>query len=272
MIWIGEKRNVFLTSDSLFDPYVIFVGVGVFLAIISFDIFFKKNHLKKGMATDYEIVFVFSTAIGLICAILFQNLYDLIENPSSYQWTWGMTFFGGLIGGIGAFFLFWFFHLRKKYPNSIVAAATIEGAGLPLAHGIGRIGCTVDGCCYGISIPMDSPFYWMGMTFPDTDGVKVYPTQLFEAIFLILLSIVLFYLAFRKRRTITLPIYFISYGIFRFLIEFIRGDHRGSFVPGITPSQFWAILLFVIGVVVLVFLILKKKTHLSDWDIQKEEK
>ena len=260
-----------LTSTSVFDPYAIFVAVGVFLALFFLDLFFRKNHLKKGMSTDYEILFVIAIAIGFVSAILFQNLYDLIENPSTYAWTWAMTFFGGLIGGLASFFLGWFLFLRKKYPASMAAVTTIAGAGIPLAHGIGRIGCTVDGCCYGKAIPTDSPFYWMGMTFPETNGVKVYPTQLFEAIFLILLAGILYYFAFRKKTTLTLPIYFISYGVFRFCIEFLRGDHRGSFIPGITPSQFWAIFLFIIGVIYLILLIVKKKIHLSDWNIQRDE-
>ena len=54
-------------------------------------------------------------------------------------------------------------------------------------------------------------------------------------------------------------IYLLSYGIFRFLIEFLRGDHRGIFIPGISPSQFWAILFFLGGVVYLILLLVQKK-------------
>lgn len=261
---------MFLASNFTFDPYPILIGTGVLLALLSLDIFFRKNHMKKGMSTDYEIVLVIASAVGIVCAILFQNLYDFIESPSTYQWNWGMTFLGGLIGGIITFFVGWFFFLRKKYPHSIYAVAVIEGAGIPFAHGFGRIGCTLDGCCYGVAIPSDSPFYWMGMTFPETNGVKVYPTQLLEAIFLFILAFVLFYLAFKKKSTLTFPIYFISYGIFRFMIEFLRGDHRGSFLPGISPSQFWSLVLFVIGIVSLVYLIIKKKISLDDIDLQRE--
>ena len=51
----------------------------------------------------------------------------------------------------------------------------------------------------------------------------------------------------------------ISYGVFRFLIEFLRGDHRGNLIPGISPSQFWAIIIFLGGIAYLVLLLLSKK-------------
>ena len=51
-----------------------------------------------------------------------------------------------------------------------------------------------------------------------------------------------------------MSVYVISYGIFRFCIEFLRGDHRGELVTGISPSQFWSILMVVIGVALIFFI------------------
>ena len=47
-----------------------------------------------------------------------------------------------------------------------------------------------------------------------------------------------------------MTVYLIGYGFWRFMIEFIRGDveERGKFVPGLTPSQFWSILMILGGV------------------------
>ena len=44
----------------------------------------------------------------------------------------------------------------------------------------------------------------------------------------------------------------ISYGVFRFIIEFYRGDERGQ-LQGLSPSQYWCIALLV-GAIVLFFL------------------
>ena len=259
-----------LPADFTFDIYPIIVAIGVLLALFVFDQYFKKAHIKKGISTDYEILFVVSAAIGFIFAILFQNLYDFIKDPSSYKWTWAMTFFGGFVGGVATFFIGQRLFIHKKHPYSMVPTTIIAGGGIPLAHGIGRIACTLDGCCYGAVIPEDSPFYWMGIEFRTKPGVKVYPTQLMEAIFLLILAAILITLAFKKNSLLTLPIYCISYGIFRFLIEFLRGDKRGAFIPGLTPSQFWALLLLATGIVYLILVIHSKKTHLEDYSDKLE--
>lgn len=256
-----------ILADFTFDAYPFIIMAGVILALVIIDFYFRKKNLKKGMSTDYEILFTVAAGFGFIFAILFQNLYDFIEKGDKYQWTWAMTFFGGLIGGVVTFLIGQRLFLHKKYKNSMVPVSIICGGAIPLTHAIGRIACTIDGCCYGKVIEEGSPFYWMGIEFATTPGVKVYPTQLWEAIFLLILSTILIVVAFKKDTLITLPIYCIAYGIFRFLIEFVRGDHRGSFIPGLTPSQFWALLLLVGGVIYLAILIKNKKIYLKDWDI-----
>lgn len=261
-----------LPADFTFDIYPIIVAVGVVIALVIFDLFFRKKNLKKGMATDFEILFTISAAIGVVFAILFQNLYDFIEDPSHYEWTWAMTFFGGLVGGVGTFFAGYFLFLRKKYPTALAPVTLIAGGCVPFAHGIGRIACTMDGCCYGMTLTEDNPFYWIGVVFRTTEGRVVVPTQLFEAVFLLSLSAILIYIAFKKETLLTMPTYMISYGIWRFLIEFLRDDHRGNFIPGITPSQFWAIALFIGGVVYLILLLRSKKTHMRDYELPYNEK
>ena len=241
--------------------YPLLIGLGLISALILLEIFFRKCHLKKGTATDYELYITLSAMFGIVSAALFQNLYNFIENPSDYHFTWAMTFFGGLVGGVLCFFFLYFVFLRKKRPNSLPYLFCIAGGAIPLAHGFGRIGCFLAGCCYGKSVSSDSMWYWMAMKFVTTED-KVIPTNLIEAVFLFLLASILLYFAFSKKSRLTLPLYCICYGIFRFLIEFLRGDDRGDFVMGISPSQFWAIVLFLIGVVYLSYLILGKKTCL----------
>lgn len=261
-----------LPIDFDFELYPFAVGIGVVAALLLLEFFFRKANIKKGLSTDFEILVVVAAAVGFIFAILFQNLYDFIEDPSHYQWTWAMTFFGGFVGGVVTFFGGYLLFMRKKHPYSIAPMTILAGGGIPLAHAFGRVGCTLEGCCYGNPLDPSSPFYWMGVEFRTTPGVKVWPTQLMEAIFLFILAGILLMLAFKKKTLLTLPIYCISYGVFRFLIEFLRGDHRGDFIPGITPSQFWALLLGIGGIVYLVVLLVLKKTHLEDFPVELNEK
>ncbi|MBP5209303.1 MAG: prolipoprotein diacylglyceryl transferase, partial [Clostridia bacterium] len=56
------------------------------------------------------------------------------------------------------------------------------------------------------------------------------------------------FLLLRFRYRHNLALYLVSYGVFRFFIEYLRGDYRGSFIAGISPSQFWSILMVAAGV------------------------
>ena len=48
-----------------------------------------------------------------------------------------------------------------------------------------------------------------------------------------------------------MTVYLIAYGIFRFILEFWRADDRGALIGSISPSQFWSILMVVLGVAII---------------------
>ena len=111
---------------------------------------------------------------------------------------------------------------------------------ITIGHAFGRIGCFFAGCCYGDYT--DSIF---GVVFPapGCPDYPVHPTQLYEATFLFIICGICAYLAMKKNFRYTFCIYLGAYGVFRFFLEFVRGDHRGELVAGITPSQFWSIVM-----------------------------
>lgn len=235
-----------MLPDIGFDVYPIFIVLAVFSALVCFELYCKRRNKDRDFISTTELVVIFSAIVAVITAILFQNLYDFIENPQEYHWTWAMTFFGGIFGGVATYLVVYFLYLRKKYGPHLKEMTIIAGMAIPLAHAIGRIGCVLDGCCYGIET--DSIF---GIQFKTTD-TKVYPTNLFECIFLFILAGILIYLCFARFYQYSLQTYMICYGAFRFGIEFIRGDHRGNLIPGLSPSQFWAMLLFIGGILYLI--------------------
>ena len=155
--------------------------------------------------------------------------------------TSGFVFYGGLIGALLC-------ALLAKKIHKIDVAALLRSCifFLPLAHGFGRIGCFLGGCCYGI--PYDG---WLAVTFPDDVGIPEpltrFPVQLVESALLICLAIVLFILAYRGKDRRTISIYLIAYAIIRFVLEYLRADAaRGSFLF-LSTSQ-WISILIVIAV------------------------
>lgn len=233
--------------------YGILVGVGVLACFIVFWLLARHDKVDPAYVNFISVVGVVSVAAGFGFAALFQSLYDYISDPSSgFRYT-GLTFQGGLIGG-AAVFLILVFAFRKKFKGKITDIISSVPLGILLGHSIGRVGCFMAGCCYGR--PTDSR---IGVSFIDPAtgehmAEKVIPTNLIEAIFLFIAFVVLLIIYLKKRHPYNLPIYMILYGIFRFVIEFFRGDERGSFVPGLSPSQFWSLLMVVAAIPIIILL------------------
>lgn len=229
------------------DSYTLCIILGVIVAFINVIIYLKKQKFNKRNVLDMLICGCFAIAFGLIFAILFQNLYDFIANPKAYKWSFKMTFFGGLIGGVIAY-LITYYLLNRKWNNDIKAILIVAPSAITLAHAFGRFGCFLAGCCYGKETSSN-----LGIYFPNI-ATKVYPTQLYEMVFLLLLSAILLFLTYKFNFKYTFVIYLVSYSIFRFLIEFIRGDDRGFSLWGLSPSQIISIILFLISIPLYFFL------------------
>ena len=90
----------------------------------------------------------------------------------------------------------------------------------------------------------------------ETGGLteKVIPTNLIEAVFLFIVFGILIAVYLKKAHPYNLPLYMILYGIFRFVIEYFRDDDRGEFVPGMSPSQFWSVILVIGGAILIPIL------------------
>ena len=235
----------------IIDSYSLMMFLGIIGAFLLFYLY-NKNKADIKYILDVLLVACFAIGFGLGGALLLQILFDLIKGDQ--ELTWSMTFYGGLAFGVASFLLIYKYFIVKRHPetNIIKNVYIIAPASITIAHGIGRIGCFLAGCCYGIET--DS---FLGVKFPGMTN-PVYPTQLFEAAFLIILSFILFLIAYKKEKTITMPIYLISYGVFRFLIEFIRGDERGGTILSMSPAQFISIAVVMIGII-LIFKIKETK-------------
>ncbi|MCR4911469.1 MAG: prolipoprotein diacylglyceryl transferase [Bacilli bacterium] len=231
----------------------IMMGIGAIVAVLVTFLFLRKHGLDtRNKIIDYFIVVLATIFMGILFAMLFENIYEAIKhsiNGEPQAWTWNKTFYGGLFGGVATFLLVYRFYYLRNNPPIIKEVLKIAPSAICFGHGIGRLGCFLNGCCYGLET--ESP---LGMYFPGHDH-KVFPTQLYEMVFLLILATILLVLAFKEITVYTMPIYLLSYGIFRFLIEFIRGDERGQ-LQGLSPSQYWCISLVIASIV--LYIIYKK--------------
>jgi phosphatidylglycerol:prolipoprotein diacylglycerol transferase len=163
----------------------------------------------------------------------------------------GKSFCGGLAGGAvaAAFFLAWRKVTIAKYGDLLVTA-------LALAYAIGRIGCFFNGCDYGIvtrlpwsvRYPLGTEAYAdhleRGWITPDQAlSLPVHPVQLYAAG----VGLVMFLVLWRWKTTWPgqrIWLFALMYGVYRFSVEWWRGDFRTLVGPFSLP-QIVGILLVV---------------------------
>ena len=159
----------------------------------------------------------------------------------------GLVYYGGLIGAIvaGTGYLVW-----KKL--LVWQTADILAPSIALGSVFGRIGCLLNGCCYGracdlpwaISFPADNPLN--PPTFP------VHPTEIYDALLNLTLYVFLAWL-FRRRKFDgqIFAAYLMIYAVFRSFAEYFRGDyptdhiHAGLF----TSAQLVSAPILLAGIV-----------------------
>ncbi len=217
-------------------------GLMVALAFLVGGGILKKGFVARDLAPELADRIVW---ISLISAIAGSRILYILSNPVPWTeffliWQGGLSFLGGLLGAFAACLIY----LKKKgVPWLKVADAT--ALVLPVGHAIGRMGCLAAGCCWGR--PAKS---FPGITFTNPEcvlpsellGIRLHPTQLYEAAGLIVIYFIVKKLEWRFPGRL-LGIYVLLYGFLRFSLEFFRAD---SFVePGLGPLTFTqAVLLF----------------------------
>lgn len=166
----------------------------------------------------------------------------------------GSVFYGGLIGGLIAGFIY----IRKtKMPFDI--ATDCAAVSIPLFHGISRVGCFLGGCCYGVE--WEHGITYTNSLVEQANGVPRVPVQLFEAAFDILLFATLLILINKNvLKGKLMALYLLTYAVGRFTLEFWRGDDYRGHLFGLSTSQIIAALMFVGSAVFLIIKGAKKKS------------
>ena len=249
----NELFNIFGLS---IDLYSICFLLGVIACFVYTYIAMKKCGYSPTAIDTILIIGIFAILFGIFSGVLFQSIYDYIADPSKgFKITGRMTFIGGLIGGIVSYLAIYLIYVylinpklkEKNFFKSDMNKGAWYGvrfipASITVAHAFGRLGCLFAGCCHGKITDA-----WYGIYNVEV-GAKTVPIQLFESIFLFVLTAAMIVLFFKFHFKYNLSVYLISYGIWRFVIEFFRADFRGNFIGGISPSQFWSIIMVLAGV------------------------
>ena len=170
----------------------------------------------------------------------------------------GFVFYGGAIGGIIGIWIY-----AKQYKIEFSHLLNIGILVVPLIHAIGRVGCFMNGCCYGIEYNgIGNIMYTNSLIAPN--NINLFPVQLVECILNIIIFIIL-WSNFKKnlynyKNVVT---YGILYGIGRFFLEFLRGDEVRGILFGISTSQYISIIVIIICLILYNRKIKEEKTSSS---------
>ena len=216
----------------------------------------KARGLDANRVLDLGIYIIISALVGAKLLLLITDFKSFTADPRELLTLArsGGVFYGGLI--VAVIVALWYI---RRVGLPLWTTCDVFAPGIALGHVVGRFGCLFAGCCYGK--PTTKPW---GITFTDTFaaanvgtplGVPLHPTQLYEAgAELLILGILLW--TEKKGRSFagrTFWLYMLLYAISRFIIEFFRGDDRGT-VGMFSTSQFISILLAPLAIAMLVYL------------------
>ena len=212
----------------------------------------EREFVRVGRKKELAGTIIIAAMIG---GIVGSKIYFLIENPSLLKEDFfgsvfsgaGLVWYGGLLGGLLA--VTWWI---KKKGIPFLLVADLLAPLLLLGQGMGRIGCFLAGDgCYGP--PSDVPW---AMAFPN--GViptmqRVHPTPLYDAILLISLFFVMWFIRKKAFKPGTLfGIFGMFMGTERFFTEFFRTNPRDIFGM-LTQAQFFSIVLFICGLGLIIY-------------------
>lgn len=208
---VGILLFIYQTKDVL-HPSVQDTFIALFGADIPFVILGAVLHNK----------IVFASSLSDFVQLLHRNT--------------GIAFFGGFIGGLVGFVILYEIMLRKKI--SMHRAMDLLAPPLMAGHAIGRIGCLMGGCCFGkpcswgIRFAEGTPAYQM------YSGQALFPSQLMEAA-----ALCVMFICSQRMKRHQAEFYLIAYSVLRFLLEFMRGDQRGSGDFLLSPAQVISMLM-----------------------------
>ena len=228
----------------------------------------KRTDIKPDHVVDVVIYAVLGGILGAHVMSILLDLSYYLKYPSAILDLWsgilapsgglrGLSFHGGLIGAIGVTYLF-----TRWKKISFLEMLDLLSPGLAIAYAITRIGCLLNGCCYGI--PTHLPW---GIRF-HVDGALTapsHPTQIYGSI--ISMIIFLGLVVIERKRRFTGQVFFsylAMYSVYRFLIEFLRkGVTAEVAFAGLTQAQLVSLIALAVLIPVLVIRLRRPAAHSS---------
>jgi len=242
-------RVLFQIGGLTVYSYGVMLAVGFIVATLVARYRFKLQYKNPDIILDFVLAAVVGGIVGARAFYVIGNWSEFrghLDKIFSINMS-GLVFYGGLVLGLALVVV-------VGYLKKVKFWSTMDLAGLclPLGLAFGRIGCFLNGCCYGKATTLP----W-GITFPTAAPlVARHPTQLYELI----LDLGLFAFIWWKKDSFSRDgtafwLFALGYGAIRFSMEFLR-DHNAAHAGLAFQMMSLALVLAAVGVLLFRYRIL----------------
>lgn len=216
----------------------------------------QKYGVPRAIIPDLSLVLIVAGVVGGRLAYVIENFSSYAEHPGEIfkVWEGGLIFYGGFILAIVCGIIF----VKRKH-ISVARMMDIAAPSVALGLGFARIGCFLNGCCYGkqtnlpwgVVFPSDSPAGWV-FDAP----IPIHPAQLYSSIgaFSILaILLVVEKKGMRRASGYLFLMFLVLYSVGRFFIDFLRYyEPKVYLLGGLTHNQFVSIFIFLGSCVIIL--------------------
>ena len=229
---------------------VAWYSIMIVLAVLTL-VLWTLHEVRKGASIPYRGV-IYLALIGVPSGIFFARLVHVIDLWDYYSQHLdqiiglsGLAIYGAVLGAVLAM---WIYSKIRKI--SFGYLADVITPGILLAQVVGRVGCTLNGCCYGEETwGFTAVIYSHPASFAPI-GVPIHPTQIYEIIYLLIVFAVILRFRGRFRPDGSLFLIYLSlYSLWRFGLGYIRDGT--SFLFGLHEAQVIALIVLAIAVPIL---------------------
>lgn len=242
---------MFPTIHIILPSYAVLAVTGLIIVLIFLYFRIEKYNIKK---SDFLKLFLACICLGFLGSrIVFvaSRVLWLFDDFSVHRLLYtiingGYVYYGGLFGVLAGIILY----CKKKGIDCLLVKNMVAPA-IPLFHTFGRIGCFMAGCCYGTK-------YREPLVIFESIVFYRVPIQFIEAFFEFIIFILIFSFQKKFEKIDWIRNYLIIYAIFRFIIEFYRGDTIRGLVCGISTSQIISIIILLYYFIVHVIGVIRK--------------
>ena len=226
----------------------------------------EKRGINKDVIMDISIMVV-------LCAILGSRFQYVVTHVEEFQGHWldvlnpvqsdgtvgigGLSMLGGVVLSIVGLVVF-----ARIKKISLLVLGDVFSPAFGLGIGLTRIGCFMVGCCFGKACDLPwgvvFPPHSIPASIPELAGHAIHPTQLYSSLYGWIIFTTLLLLD-RKRRFpgFVMAVFFMMYGVARFLVDFVRYYNDSLFTAfgqTWTINQAISVVMFFIGLFMLIFL------------------